>query len=112
MTQSATSRHTPSGAERVLDALTGPDRGSKARFRQPHDSETSLKNDAAVHQMRVAFLADLPVRQKGLFIRAFTGKSRKAAMRAMCLQCVGNESKNVAACNAVCCPMWPYREVR
>jgi hypothetical protein len=39
--------------------------------------------------------------------------SRAAALKAMCLQCVGYERKYVTACASTDCPLWtlrPYQE--
>jgi hypothetical protein len=57
-------------------------------------------------------LAQIPVRQRPIFLRAWTGKSRKAALRAFCLECVGYESAEVNCCTTPACPLYEYREGR
>jgi hypothetical protein len=58
---------------------------------------------------RAAKLAQIPRRQRPVFRRAWAGKSRKAAMRAFCLECMGYESAEVPRCTAPTCPLYPYR---
>lgn len=41
--------------------------------------------------------------------RAWGGKSRKAALKAFCLECVGCERKLITECTAYACPLWEYR---
>lgn len=57
-------------------------------------------------------LAAIPSRQRPIFLRAWTGSSRKAAIRAFCLECVGYESAEVNRCTATACPLYEYREGR
>ena len=71
----------------------------------PDDSE-------AVQAKRTAKLARIPPRQRPIFLRAWTSKSRKAAIRAFCLECFGYESAEVNRCTAPTCPLYPYREDR
>ena len=64
---------------------------------------------ADLEAIRRAKLLDIPPRQRAIFRRAWTGKSRKAAMRAFCLECVGYESAEVNRCTAPACPLFDYR---
>lgn len=64
----------------------------------------------AVRRNRLAQIP--PPRQRPIFLRAWAGKSRKAAIRAFCLECVGYESAEVNRCTAPACPLYPYREDR
>ena len=57
-------------------------------------------------------LAQIPARQRPIFRRAWRGRSRKAAMRAFCLECMGYQSAEVNRCTAPACPLYPYREDR
>ena len=66
----------------------------------------------AVQAKRTAKLAQIPPRQRPIFLRAWTGKSRKVAIRAFCLECFGYESAEVNRCTAPTCPLFPYREDR
>lgn len=65
------------------------------------------KHDLSAAQARK--LAELPVRIRPIFRRAWAGKSRKAAMRAHCLECCGYESAEVGRCTGATCALYPYR---
>ena len=51
----------------------------------------------------------MPSRYRGFYDRAIAGNSRKAAMVAFCLECVGWDKKEVTLCTAPACPLYPYR---
>jgi len=48
-------------------------------------------------------------RQVGRFRRAFEGNSLRAAVDAMCVECMGYVASDVAGCTAPACPLWGYR---
>ena len=54
-------------------------------------------------------LKQIPKLYRSLYKRAMTGKSRKAAMHAQCLECVGWQIKEVHACSDIGCSIFPYR---
>ena len=54
-------------------------------------------------------LDGIPVKYHSLYRRAMSGRSRKAATRIFCLQCVGWQPSEVAKCTAPSCPLFPYR---
>lgn len=54
----------------------------------------------------IQFLGDRTVRA---WTKAQKSNSRKNAIRAMCLICVGGVSKEVSLCTAKDCPLWKYR---
>ena len=43
------------------------------------------------------------------FEKAYTGNSRRLAMRAMCLQCCWLDRQAVAECQSTICPLWKFR---
>ncbi len=51
----------------------------------------------------------IPPAHRGRYRRASTGRSRKAAIRAFCLECVGWSSKEVKLCTSPGCPLFKYR---
>lgn len=55
-------------------------------------------------------LADVPAKYRSLYRRAWDGKSRKAAIRAFCLECVCWSKTEVRLCTAPACPLFEYRE--
>ena len=40
---------------------------------------------------------------------AVSGKSRRAAIKAFCLECVCWQKEEVRLCTALACPLYPYR---
>lgn len=40
---------------------------------------------------------------------AVAGRSLRAAVKAVCLECVGWQRPEVTACSAVACPLWAMR---
>jgi hypothetical protein len=67
------------------------------------------KADPDVRERR---LAQIPTRQRPIFLRAWGGRSRKAAIRAFCLECVGYETAEVNRCTAAACSLFAYRKDR
>lgn len=53
--------------------------------------------------------AEIPKLYRGIYDRAVSGKSRKAGMRAFCLECVGWQRTEIDLCTDLACPLWPYR---
>jgi len=53
--------------------------------------------------------AEMPRSHRACYDRAVSGKSRKAAMRAFCLECCGYEIREVFLCTDLGCPLYPYR---
>ena len=54
-------------------------------------------------------LAQIPKLYRGIYDKAITGKSRKAAMHAQCLECCGWQIKEVFLCTSPQCSLYPYR---
>lgn len=54
-------------------------------------------------------LSQIPESQRKTYQRAMTGRSRKAAIKAFCLECVGYIRVEVRNCSDVGCPLHPYR---
>ncbi len=75
-------------------------------------SETLNVAPADLEAARRKRLAQIPPRQCSIFLRAWGGKSRKTAIRAFCLNCVGYESAEVNRCTAPACPLYEFREDR
>jgi len=53
----------------------------------------------------------IPKLYRGIYEKAVTGKSRKAAMHAFCLECVCWQIKEVFLCTDLGCPLYPYRPI-
>ena len=54
-------------------------------------------------------MRDIPKKFQALYRKAMTGKSRRAAIRSFCLECVGYQQAEVDRCPATACPLHPYR---
>ncbi len=54
-------------------------------------------------------LREVPTKYQRIYRRAMTGKSRKAAMHAFCLECCYWQIKEVQLCGDDGCPLFPYR---
>ncbi len=53
--------------------------------------------------------AQMPQVYRPVYKRAMTGKSRVAAVKAFCLECVGHARKEITLCTSPACPLYPYR---
>lgn len=54
-------------------------------------------------------MKDVPDKYEGLYARAMSGKSRKAAMKFFCIECVGYVSGEIGKCTDKDCSLYPYR---
>ncbi len=54
-------------------------------------------------------MRDIPKKYQKLYNRATSGKSRKAAIRSFCLECVGYFENEVKSCTDTNCPLFKYR---
>ena len=62
-------------------------------------------------QDRVNFMVqDAPVSVRGALFRAFSGAANpRAAIKAMCLTCMGYDRGQIENCTGWSCPLWEYR---
>jgi hypothetical protein len=53
----------------------------------------------------------IPGSKKGVYKRAMEGRSRAAAIKAFCCECVGwtYTTKQIGECADTGCPLYPYR---
>ena len=54
-------------------------------------------------------LKDMPMSCRNNYKMAISGRSRKAAVKAFCLECMGWERTEVHNCNTITCPLHPYK---
>lgn len=54
-------------------------------------------------------LEDTPETMRRTYLRAVGGRSKPAAIRAFCSECVGWDREEVRRCTAPACPLYPYR---
>ena len=75
----------------------------------PGSTISALADLEAIRRKR---LPQIPGKYRSLYLRAWGGKSRKAAIRAFCLECTGYDAAEVRRCTDGACPLYPYREDR
>jgi hypothetical protein len=52
---------------------------------------------------------EMPNTWRGTYVRAMSGRSPKAAFKAMCGECMGWLRADIPGCTAKGCPLYPYR---
>jgi hypothetical protein len=53
--------------------------------------------------------AEMPKIYRGIFDRAISGKSLRAAVNSYCIQCTGDRRVEVRLCPDYACTLWAYR---
>ena len=53
--------------------------------------------------------AEMPDIYRANYDTAMDGRSRKAAVKALCLECTGWQRTEITKCTAPACPLHPYR---
>jgi hypothetical protein len=51
----------------------------------------------------------IPALYRGNYRKAISGKSKAAALKAMCLDCVNWQRQEISQCTVETCPLYPYR---
>jgi len=51
----------------------------------------------------------MPERYRANYDQAVSGRSRAAAVKAICLECVCFQKEEVRLCTSLACPLYPYR---
>ena len=54
-------------------------------------------------------LSQIPPIHKAVYKNAITGKSRKDAIKAQCLECCGWQKEEVRLCTDLACPLYVFR---
>lgn len=55
------------------------------------------------------YVSRIPDSQKGVFKRAYSGKSKPSAVKAKCLDCTNFQRQEVELCETTTCPLYQYR---
>ena len=82
---------------------------SQGRSLSPRSDGGSEDAQAEIGAERATRLSDVPRKYRELYRRAYAGKSRKAAIRAFCLECVCWSADEVRRCTAPACPLYEFR---
>lgn len=98
---------------RAMDTESSPAVGqipSKARTEVPGCPSTATSPGfPGFNPRQRAVLAEAPVSARGTLERAYSGKSKAAGIKALCLWCVGYVRNDVRDCTSYGCPLHPYR---
>ncbi len=62
--------------------------------------------------VRAEFLRAQNESQRGVFERAYSGRSAAAGIKAKCIDCCCGQRVEVEKCSDVACPLWEYRPYR
>ena len=62
-----------------------------------------------MNEKQSAKLSGVPAIYQKVWIRAYSGGSRSAAIKAFCQECVGFTRVDITNCTALACPLHPYR---
>jgi len=75
----------------------------------PPSAGTSDAEISGIDAERARRLRDVPPKYRNLYRRAYAAKSRKAAIRAHCLECCGWSADEVRRCTSPACPLFQFR---
>lgn len=82
----------------------------------PCDPETASRTEGSLdsHADLMARVQEYAPQVVGFFQRAFTGRSRVAAIKARCYDCVGFEHpySEIGCCPTPECPLWEFRALK
>jgi hypothetical protein len=70
------------------------------------DSQTA---GSSLDDKRRRKLADIPAKYRAMYRAAWKHKSRKKAIRAFCLECLGYMPSEVRLCTSPDCPLYEFR---
>lgn len=68
-----------------------------------------MTEDEHIKQARAEEIANTPSKYRGQVERAYQGRSKAIALKAMCLQCSGYQRVEVTHCQSYRCPLWLHR---
>jgi hypothetical protein len=95
--------------------MQNPTNSTTIKGRRPKGTPGSALNSPLTSQLEDSTLAGVrkyAPRRLGVFLRAFSGGSRKAAVAAKCIECCGYQPAEVSRCGVKGCPLWRYTPYR
>ena len=78
-------------------------------FHAGHRGTDGPEGETLRHPPGRAYVDEYPPSTRESYRRAMEGRSRKAAIRAFCVMCMGYQPHHVRGCTAPGCPLYPYR---
>ena len=94
---------------RVSDAGRAKARRVKARSKDPAALAAKLNLAPEAEQQVLHRLREMPETCRNRYVKAMRGRSVASAVKAFCLECMGWSRREVKACTAQACPLYPYR---
>lgn len=91
------------------DTLKPPKSGGLAPQNRTEGAARPAAESRGLNARQRAVLQEAPSSARGILERAYSGKSKAAALKAFCLRCVGYVREDVRDCTSYDCPLWPYR---
>jgi hypothetical protein len=92
-----------SGLEAWREALRADPQAAARRKQQGIES-------AGISDKQKAYVTKtIPSQHQNLFVQAFSGNSKAAAIKAKCLACCNLDREEITHCTVQICPLWPVR---
>ena len=82
-------------------------KGKSSRTPKTPKPISSLRQEAVNKR-----LAIIPVKCRNVYLKAVEGKSKSAAIKAFCLECVCWLREEITECTDLACPLWANRPFR
>lgn len=98
-----TTKRNISGLRAWNDAVRADPR-EKARKR-----EQGIESAAISDKQKAYVTKTIPSTHQNLFVQAFSGNSKAAAIKAKCLACCNLDREEITHCTVQICPLWPVR---
>ena len=89
--------------------IESDDSRSKGAVLPPKSSCPEKADEWHFYASQEKHIPHTPVKYRKLYQRAWAGHSRKAAIRAHCLECVGWLSREVELCTGTSCALYQFR---
>lgn len=89
------------GCDNIVKIIEGLDAQNRKTPSPP--PEDTRRNKIAERR------GDYPRSTRGIYDRAMGGRSRKSAIRAFCIMCMGFQPRYVSGCTDPACPLYKYR---
>ena len=94
---------------RDMDAPGGPGNTGAGSGHQEAAAGPPRRQVRDLSKEQRAKLEQVPPKYRALYRKAWSGRSRKAAIRAFCMECVCYSPAEVERCSSPCCPLSGYR---
>jgi hypothetical protein len=97
------------GAPTATEAVSPPKAGHRAVRGSSRAERVHSSMSRAVTEKIEGRASEFNPQTQKVYERAMTGRSRKDAMTAFCVMCMGYNPNEVKNCTDPACPLYPYR---